>query len=551
MRRLLILAVVVAAAALMPPAARAQDGLGYPAFNIDSWTIDRESLSRGDTFTLTMTFSNVGTFGADEVLVEIQDDGNFVGLGTSPRFGHMGIGAQAVTTLEIGISNTIETGFYGVPIKFSYHHSALGGSRLEDIRTIGVNVTGLSPFRNEADTGAPKLVIEDSALGGSTDDILMVTLSLINTGNRTATNIVVNLADTEVFVPAEGTSTAFALGTDINPEERAQITVPLTLVASPDGRINQLFRLEYASYSGGSYADEQSVPILLSDITADVPRLLLEGYMTDPDPINAGEPVRLTLTLANVGNGNAEQIFIRLGQDASSLGPLAPVGSSNVLFVEEVPASSRVTVGYDLAADASAESGLIPLDVVVTYEDAFSVEREETFTISLRLDAVPSLAVNLFEPLPDSVVTGQVIDLPLEIINQGTSSLNVSTVTVESDILLITEGGSQYIGPLEGGTAQTLIATAEAVQSGTATIIITVNYLDSFAQQQQITQRLTLDVTGEPAPPEDEGVTPGQPSTSSGEQTELTPGQRIVRAVLGFFGLGTREPVATIPVPQE
>ena len=108
------------------------------------------------------------------------DDANFVGLGTSPRYQHMGIGAQVTTTLQVGISETIETGYYSLPIQFSYHHSALGGQTQTATRTIGVNVTGLSPFWDQQDTGAPQLVIEGSQVGLSSagDGVLLVTLDL-------------------------------------------------------------------------------------------------------------------------------------------------------------------------------------------------------------------------------------------------------------------------------------------------------------------------------------------------------------------------------------
>ena len=79
---------------------------GYPAFNIDSWSTDKETLYAGDEFVLTITFSNVGTYGANEVLVEIEENANFIGVGTSPRYQHMGIGAQVTTSFQIGISGS-------------------------------------------------------------------------------------------------------------------------------------------------------------------------------------------------------------------------------------------------------------------------------------------------------------------------------------------------------------------------------------------------------------------------------------------------------------
>jgi hypothetical protein len=529
--------------------------VGYPAFNIDSWSTNPVNLERGGTFVLTMTFSNVGTYGADEVQVEVADDANFVGLGTSPRYQHMGIGAQVTTTLQVGISETIETGYYGIPIQFSYHHSALGGQTQTATRTIGVNVTGLSPFWDQQDTGAPQLVIEGSQVGLSSagDGVLLVTLDLRNIGNRTATNVVVNLDSSDVFSPAEGVSSAFGLDKDIDVDQHAEITVPLILIASPEGNISQSFTLEYASYSGGSYSDTQSVPILLGHLTAQTPHLLIEDYTVDPQPITPGAQVRLTLSLANLGAGAAQQVFVRFGDTADSLAPFAPVGSSNVLFLEELPAESRVEMGLDLLVDGSAESGLVPIDVSLTYDSVYGIEETETFTISLRVISSPHLNIDFYEDIPQPVTVGSTFDLPIEVINIGENSVNVSTIEAESDLLQIT-GGSLYLGQLDGGTSGTFSPSAEAMQAGTATVVVTVNYLDDFQQPQAITQRLSVEVEASPS-------TQGETGTGEGNGTEFTPpsggqngvtgrgqgrgqamtvGQRAMNGVLGFFGLATR-----------
>jgi hypothetical protein len=530
--------------------------VGYPAFNIDSWTTNPVSLERGGTFTLTMTFSNVGTYGADEVLVEVADDTNFTGLGTSPRFQHMGIGAQVTTTLQVGISETIETGYYSLPILFSYHHSALGGQIQTDTRTIGVNVTGLSPFWDQQDTGAPQLVIEGSQVGlsGTGDGVLLVTLDLRNVGNRTATNVVVNLDSSDVFSPAEGVSSAFGLDKDIDVDQHAEITVPLVLITSPEGNISQSFTLEYASYSGGSYSDTQSVPILLGHLTAQTPHLLIEGYTVEPQPITPGEQVRLTLNLANLGAGAAQQVFVRFGESADSLDPFAPVGSSNVLFLEELPAQSRVEMGLDLLVDGSAESGLVPIDVSLTYDSVYGIEESETFTISLRVESTPHLEIDFYEDIPQPVTVGTTFDLPIEVINIGENSVNVSTIVAESDLLQIT-GGSLYLGQLDGGTSGTFSPSAEAMQAGTATVVVSVNYLDDFQQAQTITQRLSVEIEESPSPLQGEngnGESSGTESTPPGGAQSgfptgnragggtMTSGQRAMNGVLGFFGLATR-----------
>jgi hypothetical protein len=119
------------------------------------------------------------------------------------------------------------------------------------------------------------------------------------------------------------------------------------------------------------------------------------------------------------------------------------------------------------------------------------------------------------------------------VINIGRRLVNVSTVEVTSADLEIT-GGSMYVGPLDGGTSGTLIATATALDPGTATVTVTVNYLDEFQQEQTITRTLTFEIEQ----PQEPG---GTDSPTSDDEGELTFWQRVWRAILGFFGLGTNE----------
>jgi hypothetical protein len=190
-----------------------------------------------------------------------------------------------------------------------------------------------------------------------------------------------------------------------------------------------------------------------------------------------------------------------------------------------------------MAVNGSAESGLVPINLQLAYIDNFNVEHTETETISLAVNALPYLQIRLFEPLPEVILVGDTFDVPIEIINIGTTAVNVSTVEVVSvdNKLTITEG-SIYIGPLDPGTSGSVVAVAEANQAGTATIEVRVNFLNNFQQPETIIQ--TIPVVIEAAPI----IQPGDESEGDGADGELSLLDRILRAILGFFGMGTTSP---------
>jgi hypothetical protein len=509
-----------------------------PEFTIGGWSTQPEQLKRGEEFDLTVTFNNIGAADANDLIVEIGQGTNFVSVTPSQMITQMRPGETQTVTLHGAVSNTITTGHYSIPIQISYYQTETGaGTRLSKDESIGVHVQGIAP--SIQDYGRPRLVIEGSELQPSDESgRLDLVLTLRNTGDRWATNVVVNLGESDYFGPAGG-STAIALEGDVDIGETATLTVPLILLQSPGERVTQEFTIEYMSYSGGQYTSTQSVPMVLSEATTGTPRLLVANCTTTPDKITPGATFRLDIQLVNVGGGPALRVFVRLGQDATALDPLAPIGSSNVQYVEKVNGGGSFQLGYDMAVDGSADAGIAPIDVGLEYEDAYGVAHSETETISLQITEAPHLQIGFSEPLPDPIQVGDTFDLPIEVINIGTTEINVSTIEVTSETLRITDG-TLYAGPLDGGTSATLVAQAEAVQAGTANIEVRVNYLDSFQQPQVVVETLTATVEAVPLEEFEGGADLTRPREATTAGGGLTFGQRVLRGILGFLGMGTR-----------
>ncbi len=511
------------------------DPEGQAAFTITNAVFNPEDLMRGQEFDVTFSITNTGTWDGENIVVEIGSGTTFVGVTPAPEIDRLQIGESRTVSLRGAVTTSVTTGHYTLPLDISFYHpSATGKVAASDSGDIGVYVLGMAPSIGP-DYGRPQLVIEDSLIQPAAEEgKLILTMTVRNTGNRVATSVIVNLGQSTVFSPADGTSTAVALDDDIGVEQVAIVQMPLTLLTTTGERVTQSFSIEYASYSGGYYTATQSVPIALGGEAVEAPRLLIGAYTTDPQTISPGATVHLNLELLNVGAGTARRVFVRLGQNAAALGPLAPLGSSNVRYIEEMIGGSTVAISYDLAADGDAEAGIVPIDIELEYEDAYGVVHTDTETISLQVLEATYFDIGLFEPLPEEIYVGDTFEIPVEVINIGRSMINVSTVEVTSDRLHITEG-SLYVGPLDGGTSGSMIANAEASQVGQATITITVNYLDTFQQPRTTSETLMVEVLPLAVDETGEGVRPG-----SNDVGEVTTAERFWRGLRGFFGFGTR-----------
>ncbi len=520
MKKLIAMVSFVGIMLALAPAALAQQ----PVWTIETWETNPETIVSGGQFDLTITFTNTGTSGADQVVVNVGTGGSFVGLGPGERWGHLGIGATNTATLQVGVASGMTTGPYSVPVAFTYH-GPYGGANQVYTAYVGVTVYGQAP----PDSGRPQLVIDEAYADFAGDsDAFDLVLTLHNTGNRTATGITLNLQDNPAMAPAEGGS-AIAVEEDIEVDETADVRIPMVLGEGAADRVTQVITLECTSYGGSTVSSQQSVPIELGLSVARRPRLLIDSYATDPESVGPGDNFTLTLNILNVGSTPAYQVFVRLGESAASLGPLAPVGSSNLRYMESVAGSTVEPIMFDMVVDGDAEAGPVTLDVALDYVDERGADYAETQTVSLLVATSPRLLIQFYDDLPDEIHAGDSLDLPIEVINIGAQRLNVSTIEVVSDGLEITLG-EMYVGPLDAGTSGVLEPTVVPAEDGVVAVDVNVHYLDDLQQPQMVTH--TLYVT----------VTPAEEAESEAPEQE-GPGllQRIWRTILGFFGLATVE----------
>jgi len=388
-------------------------------------------------------------------------------------------------------------------------------------------------------------------------------VTLRNTGQLVAKNIIVEFPVGDVLPRNTGGTRTIG---DLAPGQTVDMSQPLRVDSNLNGyeavvTINISYTDQYGnpysesnvlSFEAGQYASTPTPTATLSVR----PQLIVEGYTTSPDPLTPGTTFTLNITLTNVSGEIARQVVATLGgigeQGGSTTGgttttsDVTSLSTSNIRYIDQLMAGQATTLTYQLIVSGEAEGGLVPLDLQLVYIDNYNVEHTDTATISLPVHAVPHLQIHLFEPLPDLIQVGDTFDIPIEVINIGTSSVNISMMEITNVTKLRITDSSIYVGPLDAGTTSTLTASAEALQAGTATFDVTVHYLDSFQQEQTVTQ--SFQVTIEAIPLDSSGEN-GTARPGSSDDSELSLGERLLRAVLGFFGLGTRPVEDTISLP--
>jgi len=496
---------------------------GRPILAIRNYRVEPSRIVVGREFVVTIEVYNTGSRAGENTMLTFPG-GTFLPVGeTGHLLGQLHINHTAVVTQVMRVPSGLASGSYNLQVSLSANDYE--GNHYEYPETLAVEIIGVGH-------GRPQLVIEAAQAEPAVlrpGDTFSLTLRLANRGDRTATRVVVGAASADLAVPAGGSNVVAAQPVGIN--RTVMVTLPLVLgEVTQAGRLGLEISLEYGDYTGGSYADRQSVGLEVSTALADRPQLLLAGYRIAPDPLAPGDTFTLALEVSNVGGGEAQRLTLTLGgEEGSGMGPFAPLASGNVKFVPRLAAGATVEVVQRLVVDGSANPGAYSLPVALAFDDARGTRHTDSQLISLLVRRRPHLQIGFYRPVEVAVV-GVPFELPVEVTNIGRTLVNVSTLEVTSAQLEIS-AGSLYLGPLDGGTSGSLEATAVAQEGGIAKVVVIVHYLDDFEQPQVVTQTLTVEVEKPLEPP------PGAEQVPQEQEEGFW--EKVLRFLRGLLGLGS------------
>jgi hypothetical protein len=335
-------------------------------------------------------------------------------------------------------------------------------------------------------------VLSEPETLGDTFDVAFV---LRNAGTRQAYGLSATLKLNENLSAAEGSGTT-QLG-DLAPGEAVTLTLSLVLnKASPTGRLDQTFALDYRDSGSKTYTSDETASLDLGTAGRRSPQLMVAAHSTAPEHPAPGEAFTLTLKVTNVGTGTARQVLARLGGE-DGLEPFLPLGSSNVGYAAEIAPGESVEFAQSLLMEGDAAGGAYPLGVTLSYADSLGEALTETEVIGLLALARPQLQIDLTKPLPEPAALGETFDVAVDIINLGRQRLEVTTVEIVSDELALTKN-SLYVGPLDPSISGGLTAKATAEAAGTSTFTVIIHYRDELNRMQTVEQTYTVEVADTP-----------------------------------------------------
>ena len=496
--------------------------------------------------TVKLTIKNVGDTSAENIRVTFVSAA-FVPQGGSSTQAISKLGAGSSTTVNqsLILSGEASTGLYQQQVILEYEDP--NGVSYSSTEVVGIPVTVPEP-------GLPQIIIRDARTIPAPivpGQPFTLTFTLHNVGDGMAREVLVSLGGGGPAMPvtAGSTQSVDMLGDQGMKEVSLWLIVP---ESTSKGNYSQAISIQYRDEEGNSYTTEQQVGLTVAELgekPTPQPRLTIASFRSEPASLIPGEMFNLFVDLLNIGDAPARDIRLSLGGGrlvegkpeggaGSGLAPFAPLDTSNVKFIPYLEAQERTTIVQRMIVDGRARSGIYSLEVTFSYQDEEGVNYTAGELVSLLVIRQPHLQIRLYQPITE-VIAGEVFALPIEVINIGQETANLSTIELRSLDLEI-HNGATYLGPLDPGTSGLLEAQAMAYQGGEAIAQVIVHYLDDFGHQQQVIQELRLQVRAPPTPvPTPASATAAEaPTPGPGPGGELSLMDKVVRFLKALLGLG-------------
>src|SRR3990170_1176439 len=162
----------------------------------------------------------------------------------------------------------------------------------------------------------------------------------------------------------------------------------------------------YNTYSGVVYATATPTGVHLS-------QLVISEYKTDLDLLQPGLQFKLDLTIQNKGDLPAKSITMIVGGGSVSSGGgtpgpsgvsgssgdfsnFAPVGTSNVQSLGDIPAGSSLVASQQLIVNVNTTPGAYPVKITLSYTDSNGAQVNDEQVITLLVYRLPNIDISFY-----------------------------------------------------------------------------------------------------------------------------------------------------------
>lgn len=495
----------------------------------------------GKDMQIRITLKNIGDGDATNVtvrpVVKVGTDSPFEPRNTGVNtIRHINAGGTGTAVFTLGIKEKAITGYYSIDFEVIYYEDddyEEDRSSVSHTKTVTsyVYIEGLDESETSTETDINiSLRNSPTPAASSFNCPLKFDLYLNNFGKSDAYSVSITptLSAATKDYPFEIEKATYEialnaplLGTESQPDETARNqVVHYSMNVRNDvttGYYPVVFKITAKDENGKEYKTEQTVFFNIkgnpeyeetttetttqeeTSTKVSVPRLIITGYETNLDTVNAGDSFQLTIHVQNTSAITpVSNVKFTLSATEDSF---LPVSGSSTLFINRIGIGQTVDLTIEMTAKASLEAKSYPLTLEAEYEDDKLNPYTAKENISIPVSQEIRMSIGEIEVMPSSLEIGNQANIMFPVNNMGKSKIFNVSITFEGDTVT---GGESFKGNVDSGATANVdvMLTAAAATMDDPTVYAVVTYEDDKGKQYSMKKSFELYIS-EPYIPEE------------------------------------------------
>lgn len=236
-------------------------------------------------------------------------------------------------------------------------------------------------------------------------------------------------------------------------------------------------------------------------------RLIVDGFVTSPESIIAGESFDLVLNIKNASSSvSASDILLTVESEKVSDSPVFTTESgSTSMAVSSLGAGATKEVKFRLKSRAGVDQRSYGLTIKAKFDSPEFKNAEESMAVDIPIRQIPRLNTGTFEIMPEYISVGEESNIMFGINNTGKVILYNVMVKFEADSIQTTDTYVGNIKPGETGNVDCML-TGAAPTADDGKVRVIISYEDENGEVSEEEKELSLFVSEDMSSMEDMDV---------------------------------------------
>lgn len=236
-------------------------------------------------------------------------------------------------------------------------------------------------------------------------------------------------------------------------------------------------------------------------------RLIVDGFVTSPESIIAGESFDLVLNIKNASSSvSASDILLTVESEKVSDSPVFTTESgSTSMAVSSLGAGATKEVKFRLKSRAGVDQRSYGLTIKAKFDSPEFKNAEESMAVDIPIRQIPRLNTGTFEIMPEYISVGEESNIMFGINNTGKVILYNVMVKFEADSIQTTDTYVGNIKPGETGNVDCML-TGAAPTEDDGKVRVIISYEDENGEVSEEEKELSLFVSEDMSSMEDMDV---------------------------------------------